>query len=727
MDAVKIFELVGALVLGSAVALAQAPSGERFDESLRLAKRGYDEALTALRRDLIADLRRQSDALDPNEPRYRESLRTLDARRDELERRGRWGPSPSEAAFDERLLQTREKLTRAYDGTLSLAKLQGVPASAVLALDAERRAFAYASHLASWREVELAGLAGEDDLHWRALGGYLRSPPAVASNDSALALSVPDPRDGDPWFQVELELLLVEGAGFRVRTFDRERRPLEAHIERSAFDTALKSKSAGADGVWLRATVQDAPKDLRWHARWDLAERSILQRDGDATAGDRERWPAPEEAATWLVVTPDPGAVVQLFALRWRELSPADLRASKPTRKAEPASGDAREERPAKDALDTSTPVAPTPKARSAKPKPINTPQSALDAAREWLAAHQSADGSWDCDGFAENCAHQTDGDSTCTGPGLAVNDVGVTGLAVLALSSAHDGSRLPPFADPIQRGSAWLSNSQDPDLGSFGEPRGAQLNYSQSIAIMSLIDVRKMRGDVSLDPVIRRGVEFLQMARNPYGAWRYDYPPTGDSDTSVTAWALRALISARALGVPIDSNAFEDGLTFLRDVVCDSSTGRYGYDSIGSPSNRIRSGKRTDPAIVNERFDPYLGEALTAAAVTCRLLLGESPKNPEIEKSLQLIASKPPAWSPNAGNVDFYYWYYGTLALRSSKNKNLWSKWRALAIDALTEGQIKEDGARGSWNPAQDCWGGCGGRVYSTSLACLTLHELLR
>ena len=59
----------------------------------------------------------------------------------------------------------------------------------------------------------------------------------------------------------------------------------------------------------------------------------------------------------------------------------------------------------------------------------------AIQLALDWLAAHQSPDGSWDCDGFAQLCAEK--GAPACTGPGSSKHDVGVTGLALLALLRA--------------------------------------------------------------------------------------------------------------------------------------------------------------------------------------------------------------------------------------------------------------------------------------------------
>src|SRR5262249_44495546 len=76
---------------------------------------------------------------------------------------------------------------------------------------------------------------------------------------------------------------------------------------------------------------------------------------------------------------------------------------------------------------------------KQAAPKapPVPATAEAIDRALDWLAAHQSPDGSWDCDGFAKSCGKL--GANACSGPGGANHDVGVTGLALLAFLRAHE------------------------------------------------------------------------------------------------------------------------------------------------------------------------------------------------------------------------------------------------------------------------------------------------
>lgn len=71
-----------------------------------------------------------------------------------------------------------------------------------------------------------------------------------------------------------------------------------------------------------------------------------------------------------------------------------------------------------------------------------------VEAALAWLSAHQDEDGRWDADGFMK---HDTEG-AACDGPGAATHDVGVTGLACIALLAHGNTMRAGPHKDPLDR-----------------------------------------------------------------------------------------------------------------------------------------------------------------------------------------------------------------------------------------------------------------------------------
>jgi hypothetical protein len=334
----------------------------------------------------------------------------------------------------------------------------------------------------------------------------------------------------------------------------------------------------------------------------------------------------------------------------------------------------------------------------------------------EWLAAHQSADGSWDCDGFSAQCG--SIGATTCGDPGEATHDVGVTGLALLAFLGDGNTTRIGAYKENVSRGIAWLKSVQDPDTGLFGEKAGHGFLYDHAIATLAVCEAYYF----SSSPLLRRcaqdAANYVALARNPYGAWRYDVPPSGDDDTSVTGWCVFALKSAQEAGLEVDPQAYAGALSWL-DEVSDPATGRCGYDSIGSTSSRIER--------VNDQFPADRGEAMTAVALLCRVFLGQEPdETPMMRKHASLLRAKLPRWDEGGFGIDLYYWYYGSYAMYQLGGKD-WEAWNKALKSAVVESQRKDGDEKGSWDARVDAWGFSGGRVYTTALGVLCLEVYYR
>jgi len=80
------------------------------------------------------------------------------------------------------------------------------------------------------------------------------------------------------------------------------------------------------------------------------------------------------------------------------------------------------------------------------------------------------------------------------------------------------------------------------------------------------------------------------------------------------------------------------------------------------------------------------------------------------------------PVWKP--GHVDFYYWYYGSLAL-FQVDQDLWQKWyEPMKVELVEHQKGAGHGCEnGSWNPSGDRWGSEGGRVYATALNAMSME----
>lgn len=311
-----------------------------------------------------------------------------------------------------------------------------------------------------------------------------------------------------------------------------------------------------------------------------------------------------------------------------------------------------------------------------------------------WLIAHQAEDGSWP----NEVAPHNT---------------VATTSLAVLALTLDREPSRQESNKEPVVAGVKWLLGQMDKH-GFVGPRVGSQYHYNQGLAAYALSEAYGKSKSFLLRPYAQRAIRYVLAARNPDKAWRYDMPPNGENDTSVTGWMVLALDAARRAGLEIDEQALAGALTWL-DEVTDPATGRCGYDRPGSGSSRV--------ARVNDQFPPESGEALTAVAVLCRELCAEG-RGPLQAKQLTLLRGRPPLWSGDGLGNDFYYWYFATRALARAGDLPAWSAWSRVLETSLADAQVREREQAGSFDPV-DPWGHAGGRVYSTALLTLCMHEL--
>jgi hypothetical protein len=172
------------------------------------------------------------------------------------------------------------------------------------------------------------------------------------------------------------------------------------------------------------------------------------------------------------------------------------------------------------------------------------------------------------------------------------------------------------------------------------------------------------------------------------------------------------ALESARRGGLAVDTEAFAGALSWF-DAVTEPKSGRVGYDNLGSYSSRIVG--------VNDTYPPESGEAMTAEALSCRLLLGKKPQPQVLAKQLELLQKKLPEWDESGLRNDLYYWYHGSAALQRLGDERWTAPWLAAMHHAALASQASEGHARGSWDP-KDPWGEVGGRVFSTALMCLCL-----
>ena len=339
--------------------------------------------------------------------------------------------------------------------------------------------------------------------------------------------------------------------------------------------------------------------------------------------------------------------------------------------------------------------------------------EQAIKDGLEWLKKHQDESGRWDCDEFFK---HDPDNDQT-DGAGDPNHDIGTTGLALLAfLGDGHTMTR-GTYKDVVSRGVKWLSSEQDRETGLFGQEIGHAFLYDHSIATLAMCETYYIDKSILLKTKAQKAINYISRARNPYGVWRYEVPPNGENDSSVTGWMIFAMKSAEEGKLKVDQEAYTAAIQWF-DEMTDQGTGRVGYTEAGSPSSRVPG--------MNEQYPTEKGEALTAVALLCRFFLGQNPDdNPVMKEHAELLVRTLPEWDPEGFGCDMYYWYYGSYAMFQMGGK-FWKQWNKAMKSAVVESQRKDGAAKGSWNPVGP-WGYSGGRVYSTATMILCLEVYFR
>lgn len=328
--------------------------------------------------------------------------------------------------------------------------------------------------------------------------------------------------------------------------------------------------------------------------------------------------------------------------------------------------------------------------------------EDAVASALDWLAAAQSQDGRWDSSRWSGGREQLVLGHNR---RGAGTNaDTGITGLALLALLGAGNTHQEGPYAESVRLGLEYLLRTQQPDGSLVGEAAFYAQTYCHSMATFALAEAMASTEDERLAQGVSRGVHFLlDRQHRSDGGWRYKRGDPGDM--SQMGWVIMALRSAELGGIEIPPTVWTNIERFVRSVRRGNAGGLACYQPTGPVSR-----------------------TMTAESMYCRQILGwPTAASPSSEEAVSHLQGR----LPGAGKPNLYYWYYATLALHhhrhaSRQAESAWQTWNDALTRSLTQTQVSEGPNRGSWNP--NCvWGGYGGRVYSTALACMCLEVYYR
>lgn len=344
--------------------------------------------------------------------------------------------------------------------------------------------------------------------------------------------------------------------------------------------------------------------------------------------------------------------------------------------------------------------------------------EAAVEAGLRWLAEHQYPDGAWRFDLEAcPNCA------GYCRDSGTNDSSTAATGLALLSFLGAGYTHQEGQYVEVVKRGLYYLESQMTitthggdlrdttvREVRAENTPAGiaavldrarerfkADTMYSHGIATLALTEAYAMTQDPALRQSAENAVKFTINAQLDDGGWRYapafETPTWGD--TTVTGWQVMGLKSAVLGGIPVpyevwmkisqffDSNAVNDGA-------------EYGY---------VQGGRGT--------------RATSAIGLLCREFEGWPLDHRALQRGLANLGSQRPQ------DNHIYYNYYATLALHHAGGSE-WRRWNPRIRDYLVNSQATEGHERGSWY-FEEMFSRDGGRVYTTTLAILTLEVYYR
>ena len=392
--------------------------------------------------------------------------------------------------------------------------------------------------------------------------------------------------------------------------------------------------------------------------------------------------------------------------------------------------------------------------------------ESAVELSLRWLAANQSQNGRWDAEDFG---AGQVNFDANGVDREFAGKeaDTGLTALVMLSFLGAgytHEEGR---YAIEVDRALDWLITQQaadgnlcgnaekfarmychamatyclaeawgmqnevvlgsivDPEVLRFAMDNGelAAAHLSSAATSQTLISVMALNGtgrsmlasqiaysirrvdDLRLRDALAKAVAFTISQQDPKGGgWRYK--PWQEGDVSMLGWQLMSLKSAEIAGVMIPETVRTRMKSFVETVRQGKSGGLFGYRR-----NKVAGGLNSEP----------VSPTMTAEALFCQQMLGYPRDSAASTESIAYLMRNPPRLS----DMNFYYWYYGTLAMYQHGGKP-WQDWNSIVRDMLVEQQVQTGPMAGTWDP-NDEWGRYGGRLYSTALATLTLEVYYR
>jgi hypothetical protein len=287
--------------------------------------------------------------------------------------------------------------------------------------------------------------------------------------------------------------------------------------------------------------------------------------------------------------------------------------------------------------------------------------QAAIDRSLKYLAASQSADGSY--------------------GKG---NSAAMTALTLIAFMVNGHLPGEGPYGDGMDKGIDYLLKGQD-EGGYIGSSM-----YAHGLVTLALSEVWGMTDkDDEVKAALKRAVKLIFHAQNEVGGWRY-WPRPQDADISVTAMQIVALASAKQAGILVPDERIEKAIRYCK-MCYDPASGGFNYQA-----------------------RPYSAPAFprSAAAVTALMMCGEYDAS-EVEGGLKYLLGYREEKFAKVG----HYWYahYYAIQVMYRAGPAEFSRWYPRIRDAILA-KMAPDGGVGRRRSRR------GGGVYGTEMAAIIL-----
>ncbi len=349
--------------------------------------------------------------------------------------------------------------------------------------------------------------------------------------------------------------------------------------------------------------------------------------------------------------------------------------------------------------------------------------REAIDRGLEWLASAQEPDGHWWC---ARWSTYKTS--PGIPGVGEATVDYldpALTGLALLPFLYDGNTATKGRHAAVVARAIAYLKmiaeayvkdgpprySNQQPGMWHWGMIVG---DYNPAVVYTALAETLLRTGQEDLRPVVEAAVHQMVTERREDRPWASTLNPY---DIGAAVFWVQLLETAEACGVKIPTRARAEAKAYLHEMT-EASTGRIVTKDVCT--------------------ECLGGWDAQCVAILMRAWIDPAP-DPLSEKEMDTIAAHAPVWEtrwrlpedPAKGLtetyrisrdiVNYYFWYYGTVALERHGGERR-GPWRKALLAALLPNQVKEGELAGSWEPV-DPWGMLSGRVYSTAYSVMSLQ----